>query len=272
MVPEEAQARRRLSGMRTLGIDLASAAATTAACAVEWGDGPPRLVELRQANVSDHDIVALAKTATVTGIDAPFGWPRPFARAVAAYDAGKAWPGERSDALWFRTTDVRARAMAGGRPPLSVSSDRIARPAVRAARLLADLGPGRPAARDGADGIVEVYPAGAMRCWSLVAEGYKRPDAIEVRAVLVAGLVAAIGLVATDADRLTLSLTDHAVDALVAALVARAFSLGLVVRPEPDIEDLARVEGWLFLPTGSLADLVGATAPMGAPAGLGVES
>jgi len=130
--------------MRTLGVDLASADANTAACVLDWSAGVPRVDQLEPGAVGDQLIVDLGRDADVIAIDAPFGWPVAFAALVAAYAAGSPWPDERPDpaALWFRETDRAAMRTAGGRPPLSVSSDRIARPAERAARLLTLMGRG----------------------------------------------------------------------------------------------------------------------------------
>lgn len=243
--------------MLTLGIDLSAADANTAACILAWDDdAAPRVESLRPARVSDSDIVELASQVDVVGIDSPFGWPTPFADAVSAYSAGEPWPAKRPSGLWLRRTDERALITAGGRAPLSVSSDRIARPAERAARLLTLLGrDGRAAARDGSDGVVEVYPAGALRCWSVQATGYKRPDGIGARASIVATMTDALGLTMAPEDQAALVATDHATDALVASFVARAWALDRVVRPQGDEILSAQTEGWLFLPTGRLADL-----------------
>ena len=113
--------------MRTLGVDLASADRTTAACMVEWDDGPPRIGALFERDVTDSRIVELARGAGVTGIDAPFGWPKPFVEAVAAYAEGAPWPRDRPDGLWLSLTHLRAQVTSRGRAPLSVSSDRTAR-------------------------------------------------------------------------------------------------------------------------------------------------
>lgn len=241
-----------------MGIDLASSPTTTAACVVAWGGGTPRILDLRPGGVDDDAIAALASGADATGIDSPFGWPLPFSEALAAYAAGGPWPGDRHARLWLRATDLHAQVVAGGRPPLSVSSDRIARPAVRAALLLSRLGPrGAPAARDGSDGVVEVYPAGALRCWGLATDGYKRPDAAALRGSIADAVVAGAGIALEPGQRALLAATDHALDALVAALVARAHVRGLVRRPSGEDAALAAVEGWLFLPTGRLGDLAG---------------
>jgi predicted nuclease with RNAse H fold len=242
--------------MRTLGVDLASAITNTAACVLEWDDGPPRLGLLVGRNVSDDDIVAMAREVETTAIDAPFGWPQPFAKAIAAYRGGRPWPRRRPEGLWLRQTDEHAMAVAGGRPPLSVSSDRIARPAERAARLLTLLGVGgRAAGRDGSDDVIEVYPAGALRCWGIATAGYKRPDGVAARTQIVEAITSDLDFVLIDEERNALVATDHAVDALVASLVARAFALGRVHRPADGELTLARVEGWLYLPIGGLGDL-----------------
>lgn len=195
--------------MRTLGIDLASAIANTAACVVEWEGGPPRVTALLGRDVDDDSIVRLATQADVTGIDAPFGWPRPFVDTIAAYASGAPWPRIRPEGLWLRTTDERAYAISGGRAPLSVSSDRIARPAERAARLLTLLGSDdRAAARDGSDNVIEVYPAGALRCWGISVDRYKRPEAISARAAIVEAIAEGLALGITDEDRISLSAPD----------------------------------------------------------------
>jgi len=49
--------------------------------------------------------------------------------------------------------------------------------------------------------------------------------------------------------------SDHALDALVAALVGRAFHMGRVVRPTADEHQAAAIEGWLCLPASVLAEL-----------------
>lgn len=242
--------------MLTLGIDLAAKDERTALCLMSWGDGRPRLERLVARDVSDGLISELGVGTDVVAIDAPFGWPIPFINVVRAYDAGSSWPATQPTGLWFRRTDLVVQATLGGRSPLSVSSDRIARPAERAARLLTLLGPtGRPASRDGSDGVIEVYPAGALRFWGFETRGYKDPRAKEVRARVRDDLFAAIGLQADAGHWEALAATDHPLDALVASLVGRAFALGHTSRPDGDLIADARREGWIHLPTVGLAGL-----------------
>ena len=221
-------------GVHTLGVDLAAGDENTALCLVEWGRGAPRVERLIPRGGSDGLIVELAADADVVAIDAPFGWPTPFVDEIASYQTGAEWPRQRPNDLWFRRTDVRVQGKTGGRWPLSVSSDRIARPAERAARLLTLLGTsGRAAARDGSDAVIEVYPAGALRSWDIRADGYKSSDAREVRERIRDQLVGAVGLDVGEDGRAELAAADHPLDALIASLVARAYGLGRSSSPDP---------------------------------------
>jgi hypothetical protein len=50
--------------------------------------------------------------------------------------------------------------------------------------------------------------------------------------------------------------SDHALDAVLAALTARAAALGRVTSPAEQDRAAAAVEGWIALPSGPLAELV----------------
>ena len=84
----------------------------------------------------DSDLRELFGHADKIGIDAPFGWPAPFARAVADYSASTVWPSAEVQLRYRRTDEVVWEKLR--RPPLSVSSDKIAIPTFRAVRLLAE--------------------------------------------------------------------------------------------------------------------------------------
>jgi predicted nuclease with RNAse H fold len=240
--------------MRTFGIDLASQPALTAGCLIDWRDRPLVIDVIRP--LTDDAIVRLARDplVSVTAIDAPFGWPRVFVDAVHRYDQGEPFSEEPGD-LWLRRTD-RHVLKTTRRRPLSVSGDRIAYPAVRAARLLTRLGPGRPARRDGSDRVIEVYPAAAMMKWGVVPGRYKPRDAVEVRRTLADTLVAALPGLDLGAHRETLAATDHAIDALIAAFVARAFALGQAGRFDEKEVGSAAAEGWIWLPDHPIAALL----------------
>lgn len=198
--------------------------------------------------VDDETAVALAKDADVVAIDAPLGWPVAFGVAIAAHQRREAWPVSTVRELSHRQTDLFVREVAG-LWPLSVSTDRIGIVAFRAARLLALLRPGATPARDGSSGIVEVYPAAALRQWGLPFHQYKGADGTAVRRSIVDGL-AAIAPLALNGFREMLVASDDALDALVAALVGVAKHERLVVPLPESAAEIAGVEGWIWLPTG----------------------
>ncbi|MCY3599262.1 MAG: DUF429 domain-containing protein [Gemmatimonadetes bacterium] len=243
--------------MVTLGIDLASQPKRTATCLIRWDRGSAR-IEALSLGATDANLHELFGRADKIGIDAPFGWPAPFTRAIAAYSAETVWPSADVPQLRFRRTDefVRERL---GRWPLSVSSDLIAVPAMRAVRLLAEVAAaGETIDRSGGGRFVEVYPAAALHVWGFPSRGYKRTKGAAVRARLVSDLAE------RTADWLNLSeeywarckASDDMLDALVAALVARAASKGCCEPIPPSDRELAKEEGWIALPrTGSLGQL-----------------
>jgi predicted nuclease with RNAse H fold len=268
--------------MRTLGIDLASEETRTAACVIEWSSGKARIAAL-EVPVDDDLAVTLIEDADWTGIDAPFGWPDAAVAAVAAHHRGQRWPKPTPEDLdlRFRATDLAVRNETGIWP-LSASSDRIAVPAWRCARILARItgsderggthnasaadAPPLPAIdRLGRDQIVEVYPAAALHRWGLPHKGYKssgnaeqKQKAKAKRTPLLAKLIDACGswlqLDATTRERCEDN--DDAFDALVASLVTRASALGKSDKPDAEQKQRAAREGWIHLPTSdSLAML-----------------
>lgn len=242
--------------MRTLGVDLASQDANTAVCLTHWVDGRCS-VEALDVGVGNERILALAKGAAATGIDAPFGWPTTFVECVAAWSDGKPWPtpllgdpARRS--LRLRETDLWTHGQIG-KWPLSVSSDSIAMCAMRAVTILSRMGE-----VDRVDGpYFEVYPGAALRRWNIDATGYKRDRSARER--VVRELAPPGGwLVLADQQRDELARTDHALDALICALVARAAATGRTSSPPADKRGIAAREGWIHLPRkGTLAGLNG---------------
>jgi hypothetical protein len=261
-----------VDGWGALGVDLAAQPEHTAACLIDVDDaaGRARAVELGDAPMDDAHLLDLMRHPAVRkiGIDAPLGWPDEFVRAVAAYGAAGAWPVALGDdaaqaRLTLRETD-RVVWKLVGRRPLSVSTDRIAYPAMRAARLLAHLG--EPVDRSGHGRVAEVYPAAALRRWGLDPAAsetdrgsYKgrSPAATSRRRTLADRLVAETAgwLHLGDEHLQRCCANDDQLDALVSALVAVALERG---QAEPAPVDLARArrEGWIWLPgPGSLRDL-----------------
>ena len=216
---------------------------------LEWRDGG---AAVRCLNVGEDDdaLVARMSAADKAGIDAPFGWPVEFAEAVAAHSRLGPWPHD-ADArprLVFRATD--RHAIAAGSRPLSVSTDRIGVTAMRCAWLLDRVAAaGEAVDRAGSGRLAEVYPAAALRRWGFTASGYKRAAGLDTLAELVADLERrAPWLELAPAARELCLRSDDALDALVAALVARAAARGLTEPPPERERERAAREGWIHLP------------------------
>ncbi len=261
--------------MKTLGIDLAAQPKNTAAVVVDWvaDGGVCRDTEVYQG-LCDDDIVGLIESHpdARVGIDAPFGWPVRYLEAIQEWDRAGRWPAETDlHQLRFRETDRFLQERVGWYP-LSVSTDLISIVAFRCSRLLSRL-----AGVDGLDSVVrmggqvvEVYPAAALARWELPHKGYKgvKPPAPAMRERIRNALVRRASL-APD-ERLTgqCVASDHCLDALVCALVARAAYLRLTESPRGPAEVISR-EGWIELPTRGSLDVVGRRHAAPSPGGSG---
>ncbi|PJE96556.1 DUF429 domain-containing protein [Streptomyces carminius] len=250
----------------TVGVDLAGRTGTTGMCRVTWGRRP--VVELLPAKL-DNDLLAAMRSADKTGLDSPLGWPVDFISLLVAHRAGAELPALADHAtcadgrpglgntFTHRLTDDVAwkRTGAGRRRPLSVSADKLGVVAIRAAGLLARLAEGGPAIpRDGSGPVVEVYPAFALIQWGLAPDGtYKGKGATAARARILAGLEDGLDLDLSDRVRGRCVASDHDLDALISAVVARAAACGMTHVPATEEEQSgAEVEGWIHLPRRDL--------------------
>jgi len=232
----------------TLGLDLSTANAKTAACVLDWNTGP----DCRAAHLSlghgDDALLALMAQADAVGIDAPFGWPDAFRGTIDGWSERDEWPlGMPRSELRFRLTDDALRSK--GRTPLSVSADRIAATAMRCAELLARHCAAQGEGLDRVSGhAVEVYPAATLVAWEFDVRGYKDAAATEQRRRIAERLDQEARLGLPDEAIGACSATDHVLDALVASLTVRAHALGLT-HPPPSLQaaQVAR-EGWIQLP------------------------
>ena len=231
----------------------------TAAAGVAWGDAGVRCTggDIYEG-LADEDIVTLAGRHQVAriGIDAPFGWPASFLATVAGWDEEDVWPEEIDlRRLRFRYTDRFVRDRVGWYP-LSVSTDLISITAFRCARLLRQLAGAMPICR--VDGrVVEVYPAAALAVWGLPQElqGPEAP-APERRREILNGLVEKAPLEIKNEVVERCAGSDHVLDSLVCAMMARATELATTHPPPDDQADLVRREGWIELPlAGSLKSI-----------------
>lgn len=239
---------------RTLGVDLSTDPKRTALCLLEWsGDGSPaRLTDL-VVGVSDETVLRTAESAEHIGIDAPFGWPRSWATAVAAHQPGDPFAADGSPAeLTRRYTDEWIAANVGIQP-LAVAANLIGATAIRCARLVAALRrPVDTGEEVPAGSVSEVYPAAALKRWGQEFTLYKGRRWREARLALVAALIeAGLPVALTSAQRAALEANDDALDALIASLVARAVGLALTDDCPPEATESCRSEGWIRVPAAS---------------------
>lgn len=124
-------------------------------------------------------------------------------------------------------------------------------PAMRCAGLLHRLGVRDRSGRD--DRVYKVYPALALELWIGTSRGYKqngnagrRGASRESRSQIVARLRSAAPWLQVPEACIE---SDHSLDALIAALLARAAHLGFVEPAPEGAHELARTEGWIAIPT-----------------------
>lgn len=245
--------------MRTVGVDLSAQPKETAVATIDWHDRGATLTGL-VVGADDRRIVDLAAAADQTGIDSPFGWPSTFVDFVSRHRTGQ--PHEtrldsvdhRRPLLW-RVTDFHVKSHTGLNP-LSVAAEKIAIVAMRCAGLLQLLG-----VVDRVNGpVVEVYPASALACWSLPSRGYKGANALPARSLLLDQFRELAPLLDFGRFEQQCKLSDHALDAVVASVVARAAALGQTIHPHADQLERVQDEGWIHLPTAQLGQLLGNTS------------
>lgn len=257
--------------MICVGVDLASADDNTAMALLDWGPGGVRIAGLTHP-AADEQIVAAVRSLPAgarAGFDCPLGWPQPFVSFLVSHSsaAPAPVPVPPKQELLLRRTDVAVRSAVHGATggvclnPLSVSSDRIAVPAMRMARLeRLVLGPAAPD-RSGAGVLAEVYPAAALALWGVTHRGYKGRRAADVRSRMLTDLQElAGGLLDIAGHREELVAVDHTFDALVCALVAGAVARGRLLAgsgpADPADRRAARVEGWIHLPATDLREIL----------------
>lgn len=244
---------------RVLGVDLASQPGNTAACVLSAGRGGLDLVELR-VGCTDVELLSLAESVDVVAIDSPFGWPIAFTRLVARHaephqptPEGWRWDDATQHALRLRETDMWVWKNILGRSPLSVSTDKIALPALRCTGLLAAL---NVSDRSGDGRVYEVYPAAALERWVGISSGYKNgPAATGQLVAIVIALEARLeGWRLPERCRVS----DDALDAVVSALVGAAARIGAVDPVPMELRGAAAIEGWITVPTvDALSRLLG---------------
>ena len=244
--------------MLTAGVDLAAEPKGTALAIIEWKATTATLVDL-QLGVTDETIVEAAGVVDKLGIDCALGWPIEFVEFLNNHanlgstsfpDGGMDWRRRAS----FRESDRHVREVTG-KWPLSVSTDRLGLTAMRCAGLQGKLQQsGIELDRSGSGKIVEIYPGASLRLWGFDTSGYRANE--DARAELLTAIEHSVPLLNLGSNRKLMIRSTDAFDAVIASLATRAAAINRYLPAPRDIRDIAKIEGWIALPTGSITDLL----------------
>ena len=244
--------------MLTAGVDLAAEPKGTALAIIEWKETTATLVDL-ELGVSDETIVEAAGVVDKLGIDCALGWPIEFVEFLNNHanlksnsfpDGGMDWRRRAS----FRESDRHVREVTG-KWPLSVSTDRLGLTAMRCAGLQGRLQQsGIEIDRSGAGKIVEIYPGASLRLWGFDTTGYRANE--DARAELLPAVEHSAPWLNLGSNRELMIRSTDAFDAVIASLATRAAAINQYLPPPKEFLAVAQVEGWIALPTGSIADLL----------------
>jgi predicted nuclease with RNAse H fold len=107
--------------------------------------------------------------------------------------------------------------------------------------------------RSGLGKVVEIYPGASLRLWGFDTTGYRVQE--ETREELLSSLQNEVPWLNLDSYKdLMISSTD-AFDAVIASLATRAAAIGKYSPPPNEHLETAKIEGWIALPTCSIAEL-----------------
>lgn len=246
--------------MLTVGVDVAAEPVNTAAAWLDWAPGTCSVRRL-VIGVDDALIIDLLITADKAGIDCPLGWPAPFVEFVMAHQAGhvnvpvditgRAW--RRILALRLTDRQVYERT---GLTPLSVSADRIAHAAMRcaaiSARSHARVGQWTAAAAALSSRFILRHRSNCGGCLTEATNVHRTSRTLDAWSTNFRRRHPG----STWERTKSVCRRHHdALDAVIAALTARAAFRGLATTPDAEHVDTAMVEGWIALPTTPLHDL-----------------
>jgi predicted nuclease with RNAse H fold len=221
--------------LKLVGIDLAASPQNCGVCVLR--DDTVEHVGCGSKFDEHPDwIVGHCARADVVAVDVPFGWPKPFIKALAGYEIGAALNRDRKPYL-RRITDVfvtealpdHLRREAKPPNPMAVAADKLGVTAMVGTILLNALSSKfrlSPRESGVSQAVVEVYPAASLWAWGLSHKGFKGSDedARNRRSEILEKLKVFFGLEVAVRDTETLVRSDHCFDALVATLTAREYT------------------------------------------------
>ena len=241
--------------MGFVGIDLSTDPCKCGVCVIE-GRAISHVGHGNTASSHPDWLLRHCSGASTIGIDAPFGWPKPFIDTLRGYEIGVAFDHDRrryrlrTTDLWINNTLRRHLQRDTAPNPFSVSTDKLGATTMMGTILLHGLFENfevspRHSGYDRA--VLEVYPSASLWAWGLPHRG------VDVGATLEA-LEDAFDLDVREDKRRQLLGSRHCFDALVAALTAREYANYNTYDPPEDVpEEVLRVEGWIRVPSRSIA-------------------
>jgi predicted RNase H-like nuclease len=244
--------------MTIIGIDCATIAAKTGLALSEFNGGILSIKDCRIAEtkipIADQIYNWIASADRVLlAMDSPLGWPHPMGRALIKHKAGAPIAFGANDLFRRYTDEVVRKAL--GKLPLEVGADRIARTAVAALSLLADLGAlvGKaiPLAWDAQVGkstwAIEVYPAGTLRAYQRMGAVTDSKDSKPGKRSLVSRMKKS-GTLRFESGMEKGIDNEHVLDSVLCAISAVDFLEKRAIAPRTDKErNLARKEGWIWV-------------------------
>ncbi len=239
--------------MIVIGIDCATNAKKFGIALADSDEGRCALVAVELGESQELLARKIASWLPSSGpallaLDAPLGWPASLGPALVQHVAGE--PVRQNPNLLFRRGTDRFVKAEIGKQPLDVGADRIARTAVAALRLVADVRKltGHPIPLAWSPEIpgpaaIEVYPAATLTAHGLPASGYKKARDEEQRSAILQGLAERVEI-QPDLRDLPRSNAD-ALDAVVCVLAGSDFLRGRAF-PPPNLAEAER-EGWIWV-------------------------
>jgi len=191
-------------------------------------------------------------TSALLALDAPLGWPAALGTGLSNHQAGRPMPAS-SNTLFRRCTDEVIRGKLR-KAPLEVGANFIARTAVSALKLLADLSELQQTDvllawdpdRRGRLSAIEVYPAGTLRAYQ--AMGYvQQGGSTENRKRRLVASLERSGRLRFRPHAVQEVRNEHVLDAVLCCLAALDFLEGKTIAPAADHVEKARKEGWIWV-------------------------
>jgi len=244
--------------MTVVGIDCATVNQKTGLAFATYTRGTVTIEECFIAKPKIHVAVQiqtrLSNTPSVLlALDAPLGWPAALGTHLSEHFAGKAIS-LGSDNLFRRRTDevIRDRLR---KAPLEVGANFIARTAVSALRLLAELSELTAAdiplawgpSQQNRISAIEVYPAGTLRAYQRIGFVRGVGTVVQRKKALLRQLERKGRLrfrpALTRAAR-----NEHVLDSVVCCVAALDFLEGYAISPTlQEDKDKATKEGWIWV-------------------------